>query len=228
MVSDADQTLEITLKVLGTYDGVERMGEVLLRTQPGFAGMPADIVGALMLAEYIDQILTTRPDPELWKTMHNAAVNHAIAEFRRTGREGGWSGVRAKLVDIGKARGWGDEIDQALGHASTASLNRMETFVENEAKKSGGCYVATAVYGSYDCPEVWVLRRFRDRSLARSRPGRLAISAYYATSPTLVRLLGERPAFTAFLRPLLDALVVRLHQAGFEQTPYSDLARGGN
>ena len=24
---------------------------------------------------------------------------------------------------------------------------------------SGGCYVATAVYGSYDCPEVWTLRR---------------------------------------------------------------------
>ena len=27
---------------------------------------------------------------------------------------------------------------------------------------SGPCYVATAVYGSYDCPEVWTLRRFRD------------------------------------------------------------------
>lgn len=23
---------------------------------------------------------------------------------------------------------------------------------------SGGCYVATCVYGSYDCPEVWTLR----------------------------------------------------------------------
>lgn len=27
-----------------------------------------------------------------------------------------------------------------------------------------GCYVATCVYGSYDCPEVWTLRRFRDYS----------------------------------------------------------------
>ena len=31
-----------------------------------------------------------------------------------------------------------------------------------EAKSSGGCYVATAVYGSYDCPQVWTLRRYRD------------------------------------------------------------------
>ena len=31
-----------------------------------------------------------------------------------------------------------------------------------------GCYVATAVYGSYDCPEIWTLRRFRDKVLART------------------------------------------------------------
>lgn len=27
------------------------------------------------------------------------------------------------------------------------------------------CYILTAVYGSYDCPSVWTLCRFRDRSL---------------------------------------------------------------
>ncbi|AZA83149.1 hypothetical protein C1637_19580 [Chryseobacterium lactis] len=27
----------------------------------------------------------------------------------------------------------------------------------------GACYIATAVYGSYDCSEVWILRRFRDQ-----------------------------------------------------------------
>lgn len=36
-----------------------------------------------------------------------------------------------------------------------------------------GCYVATAVYGSYDCPEVWTLRRFRDERLAQTWNGRL-------------------------------------------------------
>ena len=32
-----------------------------------------------------------------------------------------------------------------------------------------GCYVATAVYGSYDCPEVWTLRRYRDDTLYSSK-----------------------------------------------------------
>ena len=33
---------------------------------------------------------------------------------------------------------------------------------------SQGCYVATCVYGSYDCPQVWTLRRFRDNTLAET------------------------------------------------------------
>ena len=46
--------------------------------------------------------------------------------------------------------------------------------------KSGGCYVATAVYGSYDCPQVWTLRRYRDFALAETWHGRAFIHLYYA------------------------------------------------
>ena len=42
----------------------------------------------------------------------------------------------------------------------------------NKGEPSGNCYVAIAVYGSYDCPQVWTLRRFRDYELAKSRLGR--------------------------------------------------------
>ena len=33
------------------------------------------------------------------------------------------------------------------------------------AKK--GCYIATSIYGSYDCLEVWTLRRYRDYKLSK-------------------------------------------------------------
>ena len=59
------------------------------------------------------------------------------------------------------------------------------------AGKTGGCYVATAVYRSYDCPQVWTLRRFRDNTLAATWYGRAFIRAYYAVSPTLVRWFGK-------------------------------------
>lgn len=82
-------------------------------------------------------------------------------------------------------------------------------------QKRAACYIATAVYGSYDSPEVWVLRRFRDQRLTRSRTGRTAVAVYYAFSPLLVRALGGRKWFTTVGRHVLDGLVARLQGAGY-------------
>ena len=85
-----------------------------------------------------------------------------------------------------------------------------------------GCYVATAVYGSYDCPEVWTLRRFRDNVLAKTWYGRLFIKLYYAVSPTAVKLFGDYAWFQNFFRDRLDVMVSDLQANGFESTPYQD------
>ena len=87
----------------------------------------------------------------------------------------------------------------------------------------GGCYVATAVYGSYDCPEVWTLRRFRDEVLAETWYGRLFIRAYYTVSPTAVKWFGDCEWFQNFFRDRLDKMVSGLQTDGFESTPYQDL-----
>lgn len=88
--------------------------------------------------------------------------------------------------------------------------------------QTGGCYIATAVYGSYDCPEVWTLRRFRDYTLAETWPGRAFIKTYYAISPTLVKWFGETEWFKLMWRGPLDRLVSRLHSEGVKDTPYND------
>jgi hypothetical protein len=87
---------------------------------------------------------------------------------------------------------------------------------------SGCCYVATAVYGSYDCPEVWTLRRFRDDTLARTWYGRTFIRLYYAVSPTLVKWFGETKWFKKLWKPTLDKMVRKLNNKGVEFTPYND------
>ncbi|MDO4492746.1 MAG: CFI-box-CTERM domain-containing protein [Clostridia bacterium] len=89
-------------------------------------------------------------------------------------------------------------------------------------RPNGGCYVATAVYGSYDCPEVWTLRRFRDYDLAETRHGRAFIRTYYAISPTLVRWFGHTEWFKKMWRGKLDRMVERLREKGYESTPYED------
>lgn len=95
-----------------------------------------------------------------------------------------------------------------------------EDSMTNETK--GPCYVATAVYGSYDCPEVWTLRRFRDYSLAESMFGRTFIKIYYATSPTLVKWFGKDPFFKKIFKPILDKFVSKLQNNGVASTPYED------
>ena len=54
---------------------------------------------------------------------------------------------------------------------------------DNDDDSSDGCYIASAVYGTYDCPELWVLRRFRDYGLRKSKIGRAFVRFYYAISP---------------------------------------------
>ncbi len=97
------------------------------------------------------------------------------------------------------------------------------TIVNNVSNStSGGCYVATAVYGSYNCPEVWTLRRFRDNTLAGTWYGMTFIKFYYAISPKLVKWLGNTTWFKTLWRKPLDKLVNALNRKGVENTPYQD------
>ena len=87
---------------------------------------------------------------------------------------------------------------------------------------SGGCYVATAVYGSYDCPQVWTLRRYRDNTLASAWYGRAFIHTYYAISPTIVKWFGNTNWFKNMWKGKLDRMVANLQSNGVEDTPYED------
>lgn len=82
--------------------------------------------------------------------------------------------------------------------------------------------MATCVYQSYDCPQVWVLRRYRDNVLAKSVFGRMFIRAYYRISPAMVRMFGKTRMFQAIFRPFLDHKVEQLKEEGFLDSPYRD------
>ena len=90
-----------------------------------------------------------------------------------------------------------------------------------EIEADPACYVATAVYGSYDCPQVWTLR-YRDDTLAKTWYGRAFVRTYYAVSPTLVKWFGETAWFKKLWRGKLDNMVRRLNAEGYENTPYRD------
>lgn len=88
--------------------------------------------------------------------------------------------------------------------------------------KKAGCYVATCVYGSYDCPQVWTLRRYRDDTLGATWYGRVFIQMYYAVSPTLVKWFGNTTWFKKMWKGKLDCMVEKLKARGVPDTPYND------
>lgn len=103
-----------------------------------------------------------------------------------------------------------------------SNIQTTNTSTPNSSTQKGGCYVATCVYGSYDCPEVWTLRRYRDYNLDKTWYGRAFIKTYYAISPTAVKLFGDYDWFKKIFRRPLDNMVAKLSTKGYENTPYED------
>ncbi|MDR1041797.1 MAG: transposase [Deltaproteobacteria bacterium] len=68
------------------------------------------------------------------------------------------------------------------------------------------CFIASAVYGDPDAPEVLTFRRFRDELLLGSPAGRAVVRLYYAFSPPLASRIAKSPALTRFTRRALDAI----------------------
>jgi ankyrin repeat protein len=103
-------------------------------------------------------------------------------------------------------------LDYARIQGNTAMVEYLSSITPSSTKSSGGCYIATAVYCSYDAPEVLCLRRFRDETLSVSILGRLFIRLYYFFSPAIAEKLKRMRRINALVRRTLDKIVVRLNK----------------
>ncbi|MGB7740953.1 MAG: DUF11 domain-containing protein [Steroidobacteraceae bacterium] len=74
----------------------------------------------------------------------------------------------------------------------------------------GGCFIATAAYGSPLEAHVQALRAFRDRYLQRTAVGRAFIRFYYRHSPPIAAVIGEHAWLRFLVRMLLTPLVLAI------------------
>ena len=71
----------------------------------------------------------------------------------------------------------------------------------------GGCFIATAAFGSYTEPHVKLLRDFRDQCLLKNTPGRWFVSMYYRHSPFWADLINIHPWCKPIVRLALMPMV---------------------
>ncbi len=64
----------------------------------------------------------------------------------------------------------------------------------------GGCFIATAAYGSMMEPHVKILRNFRDRFLLHNSIGKGFVRLYYTYSPPIADFIAEHDSLRAMVR----------------------------
>ena len=106
-------------------------------------------------------------------------------------------------------------IEESKNPVRVAHSKDKKAAVEKVSEnKKEGCYIATAVYGSYNCAQVMILRRYRVNILSTTFVGRAFIKVYYFISPWLVAHFADKNWFSSFFKNKLDKLIVNLKLKG--------------
>jgi len=78
---------------------------------------------------------------------------------------------------------------------------------ESLARRSAGCFIATATFGTPMAHEVNVLKKFRDSFLLRNRTGEMLVRLYYRLSPPIARAIKGSEMLRRIVRILLVPIV---------------------
>ena len=163
---------------------------------------------------------TNQNTTALWYVCNKALPEDKLNEGRKIAQILLEMGAEVDITNKGGVALYNKTTDSEIARMILEKYPNMQK--GSAAGSGGGCYVATCVYGSYDCPQVWTLRRYRDDTLGSTWYGRLFIRTYYAISPTLVKWFGNTYWFKKLWKGKLDRMVAKLQSNGVEDTPYED------
>jgi len=101
----------------------------------------------------------------------------------------------------------GDHDGAATCDIGAFELAGTDTNGADSGGGGGGCFIATAAYGSYLHPHVQVLRDFRDRHLLTNPVGQAFVHFYYRYSPPLAAVVAEHDSLRVLMRMALTPVV---------------------
>jgi len=99
------------------------------------------------------------------------------------------------------------EAVAAAGDSPPLPMGALADSSSSPGAAGGGCFIATAAYGSYWESHVMTLRHFRDNVLLTNTVGRYLVKQYYAYSPPLADFVAEHDSLRYATRIVLTPLV---------------------
>jgi len=89
-------------------------------------------------------------------------------------------------------------IDPSLDNCKLISVQSPPS--PEPAEEDGGCFIATAAYGTATAQEINILRKFRDEILLPSSLGGEFVSLYYKYSPPIANYISEHEVLRTIVR----------------------------
>lgn len=102
-----------------------------------------------------------------------------------------------------------ERVVQLVGIDNPVGMEAAQELEKTKSQK-GGCFIATAAYGSTFAPEVQAFYQFRDQNLLTSGFGRILVKLYYFVSPPLAALISKSDWLRLFTRGLFLTPILRL------------------
>lgn len=98
------------------------------------------------------------------------------------------------------------------GGGSTGGSTGETGGATESSDDGGGCFIATAAYGSYFAPKVMVLRQFRDEYMLTNALGQSLVTFYYTYSPPIANYIREREWLKTTTRVSLTPIVFAIEK----------------
>jgi hypothetical protein len=93
------------------------------------------------------------------------------------------------------------------------NILQFTTATPPTASLSGGCFIATAAYGTPTAEQIDVLREFRDAVLLESTAGSQFVALYYQLSPPIADFIAGNELLRTLVREFLVDPIVRVVEA---------------